>query len=403
MSINMGVRDLSKLALGGAIRVRPSWLAYGRQTIEDDDIQAVAEALRSDWLTQGPRIADFEGALAQVSNTAYCVAMSSGTAALHAAFYALGVTKGDEVILPGMSFAATANAVLYLGARPVFADIDATTGNVSPSSVKALISSNTKAVVGVDYAGQPCLVEDLKLIAENAGLPLVVDGSHSLGATIKGTPSAALADITTFSFHPVKLITTGEGGAIVTNDSSFAKAARRFRTHGITKDVSDYLKPDEGPWYHEMQDLGFNYRITDFQAALGLSQLKKLPRFLSRRREIAAIYRAEIGELRNFECLAEVSETSSAHHLFPILVTKSPYADNRRFVVEALHAENIGVQVHYMPIYRHPYYQSRQIGADCPRTDSFYEKVLSIPMYAGMRDSDVEDVLNALRRLDEIL
>ena len=403
MSINAGLKDTSKLACSGGTPVRATWLAYGRQSISDEDVNAVVKVLKSDWLTQGPNIGDFEESVSEYIGVAHAVAVNSGTAALHAAYFAAGIQAGDEIIMPAMSFAATANAALYLGAKPVFADIEPDTGNIDANSVRA--NKRTKAIVCVDYAGQPCDMGALRELAEQAGIPLIVDGAHSLGALYDGKPSQRLADLTTLSFHPVKLITTGEGGMIVTANEEYASRLKRFRTHGIEKNEAKLIKRNVGPWYHEMQDLGFNYRITDFQAVLGTSQMKRLQAFVARRREIAQIYRTRLSQLASFTCLIERTNRQSAYHLFPVLVNVEPYAEMRKFVVEALHAENIGVQVHYIPIYDHPYYTRKvnKVRPDCPRTDQFYNRVLSLPIFPDMTDEDVDDVIQALTKIDAVL
>jgi perosamine synthetase len=392
------------LAINGGKPVRQTWLPYGRQTISEEDIAAVSTVLRGDWLTQGPTIAEFESALAKVCGTKYAVAVNTGTAALHVAYYAAGVRQGDEIVMPGMSFAATANAALYLGAKPVFADVEPGTGSIDVNAAAKLITPKTKAIVGVDFAGQPCDLAALRALADKHKLPLVVDGAHSLGATYNGKPAAQIADLTTFSFHPVKSVTTGEGGAIVTNNAEYAEAMRIFRTHGIDKNSANFVNENDGPWYHEMQVLGFNYRITDFQAALGTSQLKRLNEFIERRQQIASFYRKEIARLAHFECLQERVNSQSAHHLFPVLVKKQPYAESRKRAVEALHAENIGVQIHYIPIYRHPYYQQNvcKTAPNCPRTDEFYSRIINLPIFPLMTDADAQDVVTALTKISSL-
>lgn len=386
--------------------MRETWLPYGRQSISDADIEAVTKVLKSDWLTQGPNIAEFENAIAKYCGVGHAVAVSNGTAALHAAYFGAGVGAGDEVIMPGMSFAATANAALYLGAKPVFVDVHAENGNVLADAVKKAITPKTKAIVGVDFTGHPCDLAALRAISDAAKVPFIVDGAHSLGATYKGKAAAQVPDLTTFSFHPVKTITTGEGGMIVTDNADFAQRMRIFRTHGIEKHAANFVSENQGPWYHEMQDLGFNYRLTDFQAALGLSQLKQLDKFIARRREIAAQYKTKLAALKQFTCLRENADAQSAYHLFQILVNKEPYAETRKFVFEALHAENIGVQIHYIPIYDHPYYRQTVIPEQrpaCPNTDQFYSRVISLPIFPTMTDRDVDDVVAALAKIGATL
>ena len=388
----------TKLAVRGGTPVRNNWLPYGRQTIDEQDIAAVAEVLRSEWLTQGPNIDEFEKAVAKYCSVNHAVAVNSGTAALHAAYHAVGLGKGDHIVMPGMSFAATANAALYLGAEPVFCDIESDTGNVDVHDVARKITAKTKAIVGVDFSGQPCNLAKLRAIADDRKLPLIIDGAHSIGATYASGPAAQIADLTTFSFHPVKAITTGEGGMIVTNNDEFAKRMKRFRTHGIEKNSKQFLHESHGAWYHEMQELGFNYRITEFQAALGLSQLGKLDSFLKRRREIAKKYDQAFATLENFDVLAQRKYGESAYHLYPVLVKR-----DRKFAVEALHGENIGVQIHYIPIFRHPFYEQSFAKPECPKTEAFYERVINLPIFPLMTDSDVSDVISAVRKVDQAL
>ena len=390
----------SKLAIYGAEPVRTTLLPYGRQSVNKEDIEAVEEVLTSDWLTTGPEISSFEKSVGSFVGTKYAVAVSSGTAALHAAYFAAGISEGDEIVTTGMTFAATGNAALYLGARPVFADIDGETGNICPNSVKQRISPKTKAIVAVDYYGHPCDVEALNEIAINHDIKLIIDAAHSLGAEYKGKKAGSLADISTFSFHPVKSITCGEGGMILTDDKNIYEKAIQFRTHGVSKSATS---SDEGSWYHEMQLLGFNYRITDFQCALGKSQLKRLPTFIKRRREIAAIYRKNLLEMNSFTCAKENDYCRSSYHLFPLLIAKEPYKETRRFVFDALRAENIGVHVHYIPVYQHPYYKVKYPEVNCPETDTFYSRQISLPIFPTMEDADVEDVVEALKKIDSEL
>lgn len=381
--------------------MRNNWLAYGKQSISQADISAVVDVLRSDWLTQGPVIPEFEKRLATICGAKHAIAFSSGTAALHAAYYAAGIGPGDEIVTTAMTFAATANAALYLGARPKFADIDLATGLIDPSSVIQLLNSKTKAIVGVDYAGHPCDIAQLKEMANGAEISFIVDGAHSLGGTYKEQPVGSLADMTTFSFHPVKTITTGEGGMVVTNSADLCHKLKLFRTHGIEKDPA-YLTDNEGPWYHEMQFLGYNYRLTDIQAALGLSQLNRIAEFIDRRRQIAASYRQHLKHSQLFKCLEEKPFVKSAYHLFPVLINKDIL--ERKLAIQYLHKENIGVQVLYIPAYRHPYYRQYVNGEEwikkCPATEEFYSRVFTLPIFPAMSDEDVASVLAALVKLE---
>jgi dTDP-4-amino-4,6-dideoxygalactose transaminase len=320
---------------------------------------------------------------------------------LHAAYYATGIGPGDEIVTTAMTFAATSNAALYLGARPKFADIELSTGLIDPSSINHLIGTKTKAIVGVDYAGHPCDMDQLREITCSANITLIVDGAHSLGALYKHRPAGSFADMTILSFHPVKTITTGEGGMVLTNREDFCHKLRLFRTHGIEKDPSQ-LASYEGPWCHEMQLLGYNYRLTDIQAALGISQLTRLNDFINKRRQIASFYRKHLQHSQLFSPLEEKSSARSAYHLFPVLVNKNKL--DRKLAVQDLHANNIGVQVHYIPTYKHPYYRqfvnSEQWISKCPVTEEFYSRVLSLPIFPDMSDDDVASVLAALDNLE---
>lgn len=403
MPVDSGIGTDSSLALTGGSPVRQSWLPYGQQTIEDTDIDAVARALRSDWLTQGPKIPEFEEEFATVCGAQYAVAFNSGTAALHAAYFAAGVSRDDEIITSAMTFAATANAAVYLGATPCFADIEKETGNIDCKTVTRWIGPRTRAVIGIDYAGQPCDAEKLKEAARAADVPLIIDAAHSLGGSYKGKPVGSLADMTTFSFHPVKAITTGEGGMVVTDDHGYAEKLRLFRTHGIEKNAGKFERENKEPWYHEMQVLGYNYRLTDFQAALGLAQLKRLQIFIDRRRALAARYRDGLTSFQQFSPLMEHKHVSSAYHLFPVLINEDSPLE-RDFVVRALHAENIGVQLHYIPTYSHPFHEKiarHDWKALCPNTESFSKRVLSLPIFPSMKDEDVDSVLSALRKVEK--
>jgi len=373
-------------------------LPYGRQQIEEDDAAAVVETLRSEWLTTGPRVAEFERLVAERVGTRYAVAVSSGTAALHAAAFAAGISPGDEVILPPLTFAATANAVLYLGATPVFADVRADTLNVDPVCVAEKLTSRTRAIVAVDFAGHPCDLDALREISRGRGLVLIEDAAHALGAQYGGRAVGGQAHLTTFSFHPVKHITTGEGGMVVSNDPALAERAISFRNHGITSEAADRFR--DGEWHYEMVDLGFNYRLTDLQCALGLSQLRKLDRFLARRQAIAARYREALAGVPGVTLQSIERNVRHAWHIFPILLDLDRFAADRRAIFAAFRAEGIGVNVHYIPVYWHPYYQ--RLGYTkglCPVTEAVYERLLTLPLFPAMEDRDVEDVITAVTKV----
>lgn len=376
------------------------FLPYGRHTIEDDDIAEVVAALRSGWLTTGPYIERFESALAERTGAKHAVVVNSGTAALHAAYYAAGVVAGDEVITTPMTFAATANAALFLGASPVFGDVDTNTALLEPQVAAALVTDRTRVLAPVDFAGHPADIDGFMALADRHGLVVVEDACHSLGATSKGRSVGSLAHMTVFSFHPVKHVAMGEGGAVVTDDPVLYKRLRTFRTHGMAHDPDEYVRESEGPWYHEQQALGFNYRITDMQCALGVSQLAKLDRFIARRREIACAYDEGLGDLSLVRTPEVRAEVESAWHIYVVRLTGS--APPRRAVFEELRARGIGVQVHYLPVYRHPYYQS--LGFErglCPHAEDVYERSLTIPLFPAMTDADVERVVASVRQVVE--
>jgi perosamine synthetase len=361
-------------------------LPYGRQLVEPDDIEAVVKVLHSDWLTTGPSVDAFENALAQYVGAQHGVAVSSGTAALHAAMYALGLGPGDEVIVPPMTFAATANAAVFVGATPVFADVDAGTLLIDPNAVSRKITTRTKAIMAVDYAGQPCDYEALRPIAEEHGIALLADGCHAIGGTADGRRVGSIADMTAFSFHPVKHITTGEGGMVTTNDDAFARRMRTFRNHGINSDHRQ--RSEQGSWFYEMVDLGFNYRITDFQCALGLSQLKKLDAWVARRQEIARQYDAAFAGAP----VSGLKKREGVSHAYHLYVIKVP--GDRQAVFTRLREANIGANVHYIPVHLHPFYRQRfGYGPGlCPVAEAAYEQILSLPMYPAMTDEDVDYV-----------
>jgi perosamine synthetase len=371
-------------------------IPYGRQCLDENDIQAVVEVLRSDWLTTGPKVIEFEKAFADLVGAKEAVAVSSGTAALHAAMYALDIKPGDEVIVPAMTFVATANCVVFQGGKPVFADVDPETLLVDPEEVEKKITSTTRAVIGVDYAGQPCDYDILRDIAKRHNLALVDDACHALGATYNGSPVGSLADLNTFSFHPVKHVTTGEGGMVTTDDSELAKGMRSFRNHGITSD--HHQRELQGSWHYEMVDLGFNYRLTDIQCALGLSQLKKLSEYIELRNQIAKKYDQAFVEIGEVEPLRVSDAVKHAYHLYVVRLSKNL---DRSEVFRNLRKMGIGVNVHYMPVHLHPYYRTLfgfGFGL-CPNAEETYERILSLPIFPAMSDKDVESVIESVRKV----
>ena len=371
-------------------------IPYGRQFIDEDDIRAVVEALRSDWLTTGPKVAEFEQLFAKRVGAGEAVAVSSGTAALHTAMYALGIAAGDEVIVPAMTFAASANCVVYQGATPVFADVDSQTLLIDPGRVKDRITSRTKAIIAVDYAGHPADYDALQAIANDHGIALVADACHALGAFYKSRPVGSLADLSTFSFHPVKHIATGEGGMIATDDPELAKAMRRFRNHGITTD--HHQREKQGSCFYEMIDLGYNYRITDFQCALGISQLKKLDRFLKHRRKIAKRYDQAFSGMPAIKPLIVDPDILHAYHLYVIRVDFEALGGDRTAYFKTLRQKGIAVNVHYIPVHLHPYYRKTfKTGPGlCPVAEAAYKQILSLPIFPAMTDEEGEFVIDVL-------
>jgi perosamine synthetase len=391
--------DKSTLAIDGGAPVRDRLLPYGRQTIDDSDVAAVTETLRSDWLTTGPKVGEFEQALSKVAGTTEAVAVSTGTAALHAAMYALGVGSGDEVIVTTMTFAASANAAAYLGAKPVFVDVNPNNLLIDPSQVETHITPRTKAIVAVDYAGQPCDYDALQAIAKKHELPLIDDACHSIGGAYCGRPVGSLATLSAFSFHPVKHVATGEGGAVTTDDAELARRMRLFRNHGISTDFRE--RAAQGAFAYEMVDLGFNYRLSDIQCALGISQLAKLEASVARRQAIAKKYDNAFKGMTGVRPLEIAPEVSHAYHLFVIRLELEALTADRVAVFRALRAEGIGVNVHYLPVHLHPYYQTR-FGTRpglCPVAEAAYERLLSLPMFPAMSDNDVEDVVEAVDKV----
>jgi len=368
-------------------------IPYGRQSIDEEDIQAVVEVLRSEWLTTGPKVDEFEQVFADFVAASAGVAVSSGTAALHAAIYALGIGQGDEVIVPAMTFAATANCVVFQGGTPIFCDVDSDTLLLDPALIESKLTSRTKAIIAVDYAGQPCDYDNIRSICEAHGLSLVADACHSLGARFKGRPVGSLADLNVFSFHPVKHITTGEGGMITTDDPLFVRRMKIFRNHGITADHRQ--REQQGSWIYEMVDLGYNYRITDFQCALGITQLRKLSRWLSRRQEIAKRYDTAFAESEAVKPLQSREESTHAYHLYVLRLEPAHLRINRDQVFSSLRAQGIGVNVHYIPVHLHPFYQQRfgtGVGM-CPVAEAAYEQIISLPIFPNMSDREIDEVI----------
>ena len=397
MSATPITRDL--LAINGGNPVRKTLLPYGHQAVDESDIQAVVDVLRSDWLTTGPKVAGFEEAFAAYVGAKHAVSFSSGTAALHGAAFAAGLQPGDEAITTPMTFAATANCLLYQGATPVFADVTPDTLNLDANQVASRITSKTRAILPVDYAGHPADLDAILQLASENGLTVIEDASHALGAEYRSRRVGSISHMTVFSFHPVKHLTTGEGGMVTTDRDDLAEKLRRFRNHGISSEARQ--RQASGQWYYEMVLLGYNYRLTDIACALGLSQLKKIAGNLARRREIAATYTSAFDGLAGLLPPAGRAEANPAWHLYPIRLDLAQLTVRRAEIFRALRAENIGINVHYIPVHLHPYYRDRfgyKVG-EFPVAEDAYERLISLPMFHAMTDQDVDDVIQAVRKI----
>ena len=391
----------ARLAIDGGTPVRSKVLPYARQDINESDLAAVADALRSDWLTTGPRVPVFEEALTAATGAKHAIAYSSGTAALHGAMASLGLNPGDEVVTTPMTFAATANAVLYVGGEPRFADIDPGSLLIDPGAVARAITTRTRAIAAVDYAGQPADYDALRALADaapNGPIPLVADAAHSLGATCHGRPVGTLADLTILSLHPAKILTTGEGGAVLTDDDDRASFLRRFRNHGIGTELA--ARRD---WTYAMVELGFNYRLTDVMAALGTSQMTRLGEFLSARRHLAARYTSALAGHWAVDIQTVNPAGDPAWHLFVVQLRLDRLRVDRGAIYRALRAEGIGVNVHYIPVHRHPFYRTRypELEGSLPVAEAAYERLLTLPLFSAMTDGDVDDTVTALNKVTE--
>lgn len=390
-----------KLAVNGGMPVRREMLPYGRQWIDDTDIGALVEVLRSDWLTTGPKVSEFEQTFAVALGAREAVAVSNGTAALHTAMYAIGIGPGDEVIVPSITFAATANCVVYQGGTPIFADVDPDTLLLDTTQVEEKITPKTKAIIAVDYAGHPCDYESLRTITDQYGLILVDDACHALGGSYKNKPVGILADLNTFSFHPVKHITTGEGGMITTDDPKLARRMRIFRNHGIV--TSNQQRLQRGSEFYEMVDLGYNYRLTDLQCALGISQLTKLSEWVRRRQEIAQQYDLNLADVTAVNPLLVRNNVCHAYHLYVVRIDTGQLNATRDQIFTALCAEGIGVRVHYIPVHLHPFYRQRFGTAPgmCPVAEAAYEQIITLPNFPQMNNHDLNDVIIAVGKVVE--
>lgn len=391
---------MNKPAIEGGTPIREKKIYYGHQYLDQADYDAVVDVLKSDYLTCGPKITELEKKLCDLTGAKYAVVCSNGTAALHMAAIAAGLGKGDELITTPITFAASANCALYVGATPIFADINEETYNIDPDSVAAHITDKTKAVVAVDYTGQAVELDRLTKICKDNDLVLIEDGAHSVGTLYNGKGIGSIADMTTFSFHPVKTITGGEGGAVLTNSEEYYKKLLLARSHGITRDTSLMEHESDGPWYYEMVDIGFNYRMTDIQAALIISQLDKLSMFKARRKEIVKKYNEAFSKLDNIIVQKEIPESDTARHLYILRLDTDKITINRRQFFDALGAENVVCNVHYIPVYYFPQYERMGYKKGlCPKAEALYDTMMSLPLYYGMSDSDVDDVINAVTKI----
>ena len=388
------------LAILGGKPVRERKIFYGRQCIEQDDVEAVVKTLTGDLITCGPRVKDMEQMLCEVTGARYAVAVSNGTAALHLAAMAAGFGPGDEVIVSSITFAASANCIRYCGATPVFADIDPETYNIDPECIKKLITPRTKGIVAVDFTGQAVKLDEIREICREHHLFLIEDAAHAIGTKYKGRPVGSIADVTCFSFHPVKTVTCGEGGAVTTNDENLYRHLIRLRTHGITRDPGEMVHPTDAGWYNEQVELGFNYRLTDFQAALLCSQLKKLPKFTKRRKEIVAAYDEAFSQMPEIQVQKEIPESDTTRHLYVLRLRLDKLTCDRRQFFDALYAENTCPQVHYLPVYWHSYYEKLGYSRGlCPNAEAYYESSMSIPLYYSLTDEEVDDVIRAVKKV----
>jgi len=387
------------IALKGGKPTRKEFIPYGKQCIDEKDIKAVNDVLRSPFLTTGPKVKEFESKLCELTGAKYALVISSGTSALHAACYAAGIKKGDEVITTPITFAASANCVLYCGGTPVFADINPDTWNIDPKEIEKKITNKTKAVIAVDFTGQAVQLDEIKKICKKYNLILIEDAAHSIGTKYRGVLVGGIADLTTFSFHPVKTITCGEGGAILTNSLEYYKKMHLFRSHGITRDPN-LMTQNSFNGYNEQIELGYNYRMTDFQAALGLSQLDKLLDFSTRRSEIVKQYNDAFSKIPQLTIQKEIPESETTRHLYIIRIKSKFLKVGRNEIYEALNAENIGLQVHYIPVYFHPYYQSLGYKKGiCPLAESLYQEIITIPLYYSLSNEDTQSIIEAVTKV----
>ena len=393
---------MEKLAIYGGAPASEELLAYGCQDVIDEDVASVIDVLKGGFLTCGPTTELFEKSISAMTGARFATAVANGTAALHVACLAAGIGPGDEVIVSPITFAASANCVLYCGGTPVFADIDPETWNISPEGIRAKVTGRTKAVVAVDFGGVPVNHDAVRAICDEFGLAFIEDAAHAIGSGSRGRSVGSIADLTTFSFHPVKTVTTGEGGAVTTDNPELARRVQLFAKHGITRDPSQMRRPDEGGWYYEQLELGYNYRISDIEAALGASQMRRLPEFSRRRCELVAYYDREFAKIPEVSSQLDPAPEETTRHLYVLRFDLEALWVDRRFVFDALRAENIGVNVHYLPVYRLPYYVDLGYDPDCcPEANLYYEEAVTIPLHCRLTDENAAAVVHAVRKVVE--
>lgn len=388
------------LAINGGTPVRDKFLPYGKQVIDENDIKSVVNILNGDYLTTGPAVSEFEKKIADYVGSKYAVSVSNGTAALHIACLSAGIKEGDEVITTPMTFAASANCILYCGAKPVFVDIDKETYNINVNEIEKKITPKTKAIIPVHFTGQSVDLDPILELAQKYNLIVIEDAAHALGTKYKGKFIGSISDMTEFSFHPVKTVTTAEGGIITTNRKDLYEKLLLFRTHGITRNTEFMENKNEGPWYYEQIDLGYNYRITDLQCALGITQMDKLDEFIKRRKELVGMYNEYLSKIDGVIIQKEEEFSDTSRHLYIMKLDLDKFKVGRKEIFEALLAENIGVNVHYLPVYLHPYY--KKLGYEkglCPNAEELYDSMITLPLYPGMSDDDFYDVINAVNKV----
>jgi UDP-4-amino-4,6-dideoxy-N-acetyl-beta-L-altrosamine transaminase len=389
-------------AIEGGKPVRESKLYYGHQYLDEADYKAVEAVLKSDYLTCGPKIEELEQKLCKLTGAKHAVVCSNGTAALHIAAMAAGLREGDELITTPITFAASANCALYVGAKPVFADINPETYNIDPASIKAHITDKTKVIVAVDYTGQACEWDEILSVAKENGLVTIEDAAHAIGTIYDGRPVGTIADMTTFSFHPVKTVTGGEGGAVLTDSDEYYKKLLLYRSHGITRDASLLEHESDGPWYYEQIDLGYNYRMTDIQAGLLISQLDKLEMFKGRRQKLVARYDEAFKDIDGVIVQKDIDKSDSCRHLYILRLDTDKLKIDRKRFFEAMGAEGICCNVHYIPVYYFPHYE--RLGYKrglCPNAEALYEQMMSLPLYYALSDEQQDDVIAAVKKLTE--